>query len=106
MLRLGLMQARANWTGPVWNLDRHGPAGQQEGRGGERVRDAVGIERVARSAHLTGCFIKQIKHGQALLLRIIPDLHSGGMESRIKRKKDRGVRGGREKNVATRTSDG
>lgn len=48
------------------NLDRHGPAGQQEGREGVRVRDAMVIERVARSVHLTGCFINGIKHGQAL----------------------------------------
>lgn len=72
------------------NLDRHGPAGQQEGREGERVRDAVGIERVARSVHLTGCFINGIKPGQALWLRLIPDLHSRGMESRKKERETDG----------------
>lgn len=31
-----------------------------------------------RSFYLTGCFINVIKHGQALWLCIIPDLHSRG----------------------------
>lgn len=71
MLRLCFMQPCANWTRPVRNLDRQGPAGQQKGREGERVRDAVGIERVARLVLLTGCFINGIKHGQVLWLRIV-----------------------------------
>lgn len=45
-LQLCSVRPCANWTGPVRNLDRHGPAGQQESREGEKVRDAVGIERV------------------------------------------------------------
>lgn len=40
------MRPCANWTGPVRNLDGHGLAEQQESREGEKVRDAVGIERV------------------------------------------------------------
>lgn len=40
----------------------------------------------ARSLYLTGCFINVIKHGRALWLCIIPDLHSrgkGGREEKV-----------------------
>lgn len=36
----------------------------------------------ARSFFLTGCFINVIKHGRALWLCIIPDLHSRGKRGR------------------------
>ena len=36
----------------------------------------------ARSFYLTGCFINVIKHGRALWLCIIPDLHSRGKAGR------------------------
>ena len=36
----------------------------------------------ARSFYLTGCFINVIKHGRALWLCIIPDLHSRGKGTR------------------------
>lgn len=52
----------------------------------------------ARSFYLTGCFINVIKHGRALWLCIIPDLHSGGKGAREggRKSRERQTRGKKE----------
>lgn len=69
------MQPGTNWIGPAGSLNRPKPAEQQRRRDGYMVKGCIGLW-VARSFYLTGCFINVIKHGQALWLCIIPDLHS------------------------------
>lgn len=83
----------------AWNLDGHKAAEQQAGRDGEGCGEhwEGGWGVGARSFHLTGCFINVIKHGQALRLCIIPDLHSRGMDGREKKKKGRLTSQGRER---------
>lgn len=86
------MQPGTNWTGPAGSLNRPKPA-EQQGRG--ETGRGWGMWRVwrglwgARSFYLTGCFINVIKHGRALWLCIIPDLHSGGKGAREGGRKSR-----------------
>lgn len=92
------MQPGTNWTGPAGSLDRPKPAEQQGGRNWERARHMGGLSGLwgVRSFYLIGCFINVIKHGRALWLCIIADLHSGGKTGgRKKRKRWTELRGGK-----------